>query len=69
VRKLSDGRNILIANAFIKTFRKIKLESCMYRKKNRVLGEPMWLSGKMMEWENKRNQKIPGSLPSSPGNL
>jgi hypothetical protein len=30
--------------------------------------EPIWLSGKMMEWENKGNQKIPGSLPS-PGNL
>jgi hypothetical protein len=27
------------------------------------LGEPMWYSGKVMEWENKRKQKIPGSLP------
>jgi hypothetical protein len=26
--------------------------------------EPLWLSGKVMEWENKRNQKIPGSLPA-----
>jgi hypothetical protein len=31
-------------------------------------GEPLWLSGKVMERENKRKQKIPGSLPS-PGNL
>jgi hypothetical protein len=27
-------------------------------------GEPLWLSGKGMEWENKQNQKIPGSLPA-----
>jgi hypothetical protein len=32
------------------------------------IGEPLWLSGKVMECENKLNQKIPGSLPS-PGNL
>jgi hypothetical protein len=32
------------------------------------LGEPLWLSGKVMECENKRNEKIPGSIPS-PGNL
>jgi hypothetical protein len=25
--------------------------------------EPLWLSGKVMEYENKLNQKIPGSLP------
>jgi hypothetical protein len=31
-------------------------------------GEPLWLSGKVMERENKQNQKIPGLLPS-PGNL
>jgi hypothetical protein len=31
-------------------------------------GEPLWLSGKVMERENKQNQKIPGSLPSL-GNL
>jgi hypothetical protein len=24
----------------------------------------LWLSGKVMEWENKQKQKIPGSLPS-----
>jgi hypothetical protein len=30
--------------------------------------EPLWLSGKVMDLENKRNQKIPGSTPS-PGNL
>jgi hypothetical protein len=33
-----------------------------------VPGEPLWLSGKVMERENKRKQKIPGLLPS-PGNL
>jgi hypothetical protein len=27
-------------------------------------GEPMWLSGKVMELENIRNQKIPVLLPS-----
>jgi hypothetical protein len=27
------------------------------------------VSGNVMEWENKRNQKIPGSLPARPGNL
>jgi hypothetical protein len=27
-------------------------------------GEPLWLSGKVMEWQNKQNQKIPGLLPS-----
>jgi hypothetical protein len=32
------------------------------------VGEPLWLIGKVMEWENKQNQKIPGSLPSL-GNL
>jgi hypothetical protein len=32
-------------------------------------GEPLWLSGKVMEWVNKRNRKIPGLLPSPPGNL
>jgi hypothetical protein len=37
--------------------------------KNNVPGEPLWLSGKVMEWENKWNQKIPGSLPSPPSNL
>jgi hypothetical protein len=26
------------------------------------IGEPLWLSGKVMECENKLNQKIPGSL-------
>jgi hypothetical protein len=31
-------------------------------------GEPLWLSGKVMELENKQNQKIPDSLPS-PDNL
>jgi hypothetical protein len=31
-------------------------------------GEPLWLSGKMMEWENKWNQNIPGSLPT-PGSF
>jgi hypothetical protein len=33
-----------------------------------IHGEPLWLSGKVMEWDNIQNQKIPGSLPS-PGNL
>jgi hypothetical protein len=28
------------------------------------LEEPLWLSGKVMERENKWNKKIPGSLPS-----
>jgi hypothetical protein len=30
--------------------------------------EPLRLSGKVMEWENKQNQKIPGSIPT-PANL
>jgi hypothetical protein len=30
--------------------------------------EPLWLSGKVMEWENEWNQKTPGLHPS-PGNL
>jgi hypothetical protein len=29
-----------------------------------TIGEPLWLSGKVMELKNKPNQKIPGSLPS-----
>jgi hypothetical protein len=33
-----------------------------------IFGEPLWLSGKVVEWENKWNQKIPGMLPI-PGNL
>jgi hypothetical protein len=33
-----------------------------------ISGDPLWLSGKVMEWENKKNHKIPGSLPS-PWNL
>jgi hypothetical protein len=31
-------------------------------------GKPLWLRGRVMELENERNEKIPGSLPS-PGNL
>jgi hypothetical protein len=43
---------------------------CVFQQNIRLfgVGEPLWLSGKVMEWENKRNQKIPGSLPS-PSNL
>jgi hypothetical protein len=40
-------------------------------KVSQTCGLLIWFSGsrcKVMEWENKRNQKIPGSLPS-PGNL
>jgi hypothetical protein len=33
-----------------------------------TVGEPLRLSGKGMEWENKWHQKIPNSLPG-PGNL
>jgi hypothetical protein len=31
------------------------------------MGEPLWLGGKVMEYENKRYYKIPGSLPARPG--
>jgi hypothetical protein len=37
-------------------------------KQDPFLGERLWLSGKVVEWDNKQKQKIPGSLPS-PGNL
>jgi hypothetical protein len=30
----------------------------------KLLGEPLWLSAKVMERVNKQNQKIPGSLPA-----
>jgi hypothetical protein len=33
-------------------------------KSNSDGGEPLWLRGKVMEWKNKQNQKIPGSLPA-----
>jgi hypothetical protein len=33
------------------------------------IGEPLWLSGKVMKWENEQNQKIPGSPPTLPGQL
>jgi hypothetical protein len=38
------------------------------RKSSRLQEKPLWLGGKVNEWENKRNQRIPGSLPN-PGNL
>jgi hypothetical protein len=35
-----------------------------FLKPNVFVREPLWLGGKMKEWENKRNQMITGSLPS-----
>jgi hypothetical protein len=45
---------------------------CIYSTKGsleKLRVESLWLSGEAIEWENKWNQKIPGSLPSGPGNL
>jgi hypothetical protein len=41
-----------------------RIASCRMAKFKKISqnGKPMWLSGKVMEWENKRNQKDPGSL-------
>jgi hypothetical protein len=60
-------RNFFIQNFFIRNFfiRNLFWKLFYYFFIN---GEPLWLSGKVIEWENKQNQKIPGSLVC-PGNL
>jgi hypothetical protein len=42
--------------------------TCTLMYKRKICGEPLWVSGKVMKWENKLNQKIRASLPS-PDNL
>jgi hypothetical protein len=59
--KIKNWRFLNLHNTFTYIFFNIQTIYIQY-------GEPLWLSGKWLKWENKLNREDPGSLPT-PGNL